>query len=169
MTRDAEVATEAIQEFVDAYNDVISYIKEQSQFNAEANLAGPLLGKRPVIDIQNTLQTALTSSIPGLPRAANRLTALGVTVGDDGTLSFNSSRIEQILNGTDPDISAEDLQRVFALGADSTNSGISFVVGSSSTQSGTVQVEITAAAEQARLQAADKLAATTVLDSSNNR
>ncbi|GBD37153.1 hypothetical protein HRbin36_02283 [bacterium HR36] len=109
--------------------------------------------------------------MPGLPSQANRLSALGFTLTDQGTLEVNSTRLEQVLNGQVSGITLEDVRRLFAFTGQSSSAGITFMVGSPRTDSSgiPIRVDITQAAEQATVLAANPLSASTVLDSTNNQ
>jgi flagellar hook-associated protein 2 len=67
-------------------------------------------------------------------------------------------------------VDTSDVKRLFSLDGQSTNSGVEFLLGSTETQSSgsPVEVDITQAAERAVVTAGTSLAASTVIDSSNN-
>jgi flagellar hook-associated protein 2 len=167
---DTEAAKTAIQEFVDAFNDFSQQVDEQVRYDAATGTAGLLQGNRAAIDLQDQVRRTLLDVVPGLGASANRLTAIGLSVTNQGTLSLDTARLDEVLSGADPDISADDVLRLFALAGESTNPNIQFVLGSSRTQAGGApyQVDITQAAERASLLAANSLAASTVIDGTNN-
>jgi flagellar hook-associated protein 2 len=67
-------------------------------------------------------------------------------------------------------VAADDVRRLFAMDGQSTNGGVSFVIGSSRTgaPSSPIQVDITQAAERAVVTAGTALAASTVIDGTND-
>lgn len=165
---DVEGGVSAIQEFVNTYNDFIDYVRQQTSYNAELQRGGVLLGERGVTGIEGQLQASITGLVGNLDSGLNRLTALGISVNDDGTLSLNESRLRSVLTGQVEGVTAADAARLMALGADSTHGKVSFVVGSVRTGDGSVQVDITAAAEQASITAADPPAALITIDGTND-
>jgi flagellar hook-associated protein 2 len=170
VAHDTESAVEAVDSFVNSFNAVLGYIDERSQFNAETEDAGILLGNRSAINIQQQLQQAIISVVPGVSTDLNRLSAIGITVTDKGALQLNRSKLENVLNGNVEGHGPQDVKRLFALGAESTTAGINFVLGSGRTlPSGDTpyQVDITQAAARAALSGTTDLAASTVIDSSN--
>ncbi len=169
ISRDNASAVSAVEDFVNSFNDVMSFIDDRSQFNENADESGPLLGNRSAQNIQQKLRDAVVSVVPGVNNAANRLSAIGVSVTDDGRLQLDKGRLNSILNGDDEDISRNDLRRMFTLDAESTNSKISFVLGTSRTKQSDapIQVDLTQAAEKATVTAGTALAASTVIDASN--
>ncbi len=170
VAQDTESAIDAVDSFVNDYNSVLSYISSQSQFDATTGDAGILLGDRSAIDIEQQLQSAITSAVPGVSTDLNSLSAIGVTVTDTGTLQFSQSTLQNVLNGNVAGVGAVDVKRLFALDAQSNAAGITFVLGSSRTlPSGgsPYQVDITRAATRASLTGTTDLAASTLIDSSN--
>lgn len=111
-----------IQEFVDAYNEVISYISENdlitsSEEDGETVITyGTLSGTSLDESIVSALRSALSgASISG--SVANTLSDLGVTTARDGTLEFDSSvatdalqndpeGVEEILTNLGEDLAA---------------------------------------------------------------
>ena len=79
-----DATIESAQAFVESYNNLMSYIDSQARFTAETEDAGPLLGNRAVIRIQDDLRLLLTESIGGLNPSLNRLTAAGFSLDDKG-------------------------------------------------------------------------------------
>ena len=167
---DTEASKTAINDFVDAYNSLIESIAQQTRYVAETDQAGVLLGENAVLDIQNRIQSALQEAVGGIDGKLNRLTAIGISFNDDGTLLVDSGRLDDVLAGRVEGITSKDVQRLFALTGESTNSGVSFLLGSSRTLPSSVpyEVDISRAAERAELTGATSLAASTVIDGSND-
>ncbi|MCA9176298.1 MAG: flagellar filament capping protein FliD [Planctomycetales bacterium] len=168
VTQNSDATIESAQAFVESYNNLMSYIDSQARFTAETEDAGPLLGNRAVIRIQDDLRLLLTESIGGLNPSLNRLTAAGFSLDDKGQLSLDETRLRDLVEGRVEGVDSDDVARLFALGADSDTSGVSFVFGSSRTAEGEVQVDITSAATTAVLTAGSALAGSTVIDGTNN-
>lgn len=169
--QDTSGAIGAVQSFVDSYNTLTTFISEQTKYSEGTGEAGLLLGNRSVIRIQNQLQSELQTVVPGLNTSVNRLSTIGIGFTDQGTLTFDSSKLQSILEGEVEGASANDVKRLFALDGASTNQGIEFILGSSRTQESDdpVEVDITQAAEQASITSTNSLASSTILDSLNNQ
>ncbi|MBL8817652.1 MAG: flagellar filament capping protein FliD [Planctomyces sp.] len=167
--RDTESATADVEAFVKSFNDLMQYIDDQSKYNPETEQAGLLLGNRSVTSIQQKLRSAVLDVVPGINPAANRLSAIGITVTDKGRLQLNNTRLQDVLNGRVEGVSSTDVKRLFALDGVSTNPAVSFVLGSSRSKASETpyQLDITQAAEQANLTATSSLAASTVISSAN--
>ncbi len=63
-------ATDAIQRFVNDYNSVIDFIKQNASYNSETETAGILLGDSTVLGTQSRLFSLIGSSVPTLPTSA---------------------------------------------------------------------------------------------------
>ena len=169
VARDDTAAVDAVESFVESFNAVLQFIDDNSKYNAETNDGGLLLGNRNAARIQQKLRSTILNVVPGAHPSANRLSAVGVTFNDSGRLVLDKSKLETALSGGIDGVTSADIRKLFALGADSTNSGISFVLGSSRTKASTTgyQVDISQAAEQAKITAGTALAASTVITTAN--
>ncbi len=170
VSADTSSAVEAVEDFVNGYNSLLDTISALTKFDPETNESGVLIGDRSVIDIANSLRESVLGSVSGLPTNANRLSRLGISVGDTGKLTLNSSRLEDVLSGRDPAIGIADARRIFGLDAVSTNPSVRFILGSTRTQASTTPygINVTRAAEQASLTAGNTLAASTTIDGTSD-
>lgn len=169
VARDTAGAVTAVQDFVESFNAVLSFIDDNSRYNTSTNEGGVFLGNAGAIRVQQTLRSTIQNVVPGANPLANRLTSVGLSFTDNGRLQFDQSKLQDALNGEIDGVDADDVKKLFSLGGESTNSGISFLLGSSRTKgSGTgYGVDITQAAEQASITGTTNLAASTVITSSN--
>lgn len=169
VARDTAGAVTAVQDFVDSFNAVLGFIDDNSTYNTSTNEGGVFLGNAGTIRIQQTLRSTIQDVVPGANPLANRLSAVGLSFTDKGRLQFDQSKLQDALNGEVDGVDADDVKKLFALGGESTNSGISFLLGSSRTKSSATayDVDITQAAEQATITGASNLPASTVITSSN--
>jgi flagellar hook-associated protein 2 len=167
---DAKQAKEAVLDFVESFNDLMEFIDEQIQFDAETKHAGVLLGNRSATAIQDDLRIAAGGAVGGVTSLMNRLGALGITTNSEGRLEVNQSKLDDALAGRISGVSIDDVRRLFALAGQSTLGGVQFVTGSIRTKESTTpyQVDVSQAAERATITASNALAASTVIDNSNN-
>lgn len=171
IARDTAAAVEGIESFVEGYNSLIDYIDQQTSFNTETGNASPLIGNRNVSTLKTRLSTLITEAIPGLSGDLNRLSQLGIRIGDKGNLIVNSSELTSALNGEVDGIEPDDIRRVFGLTGESSSAGVQFLLGSGRTQASTssYEVDILQAAEQARILATSAIgSAGNVIDGTNN-
>lgn len=170
VSNDVESSRTAIEGFVDAFNSLMDFIDSQSRYDAESNQAGMLLGNRNVQAIQNEIRNRLVFSVSGIDSNLNQLSAIGLKFNDSGKIFIDSAKLSKVLSGQADGVDNSDVKRLFSLDGQSTNSGVEFLLGSTETQSSVspIEVDITQAAERAVVTAGTSLAASTVIDSSNN-
>jgi flagellar hook-associated protein 2 len=106
---DTDQITTAVSSFVTAYNDIITDLNEQFQYNAgvasgtsssssSAN-SGVLESDPSVRLIQEQLLSAISvSGTTTSTSTIDSLSELGISMGDDGTLSLDSSTLQSALD-----------------------------------------------------------------------
>jgi flagellar hook-associated protein 2 len=94
---DAAQATNAINNFVSAYNQVVNDINQQFTVDTATNTEGPLGSDSSLRQLQSSLLTDVTYATTG-SGAYNNLASLGISMNDDGTLSVDSSQLSSALS-----------------------------------------------------------------------
>lgn len=103
ISNDSASSTETIQDFVDAYNEVNAYIKENDLITREDsgdsvnNIFGPLASS----SIDNNILTALRTSLSNAGKTGssiNVLADIGITTERDGSLKFNTAVFNSALS-----------------------------------------------------------------------
>jgi flagellar hook-associated protein 2 len=94
---DTGQATNAINNFVSAYNQVINDINQQFTINASTNSQGPLGSDTALRSLQSSLMNDVTYSISGNGGLVN-LASLGINMNNDGTLTVGTNAQGQTLN-----------------------------------------------------------------------
>lgn len=170
ISQDTESSVASVQDFVDAYNQLMEQFDQQFKFVAETNQAGVLLGNRTATELQLAVRQSVLGVVPGVNSKVNRLSAIGISVTDKGHLTFNQTKLEDALNGRVAGVTADDVRRLFALDGQSTSGGVQYVLGSTRTGApdSPVQVDVTQAAERGSITAGSALAASTVIDATND-
>ncbi len=108
VNRDDGKITDSIQGFVDAYNKIINNITTVTAFNAsDQTQNGVLFGDSTVEQLQNALGSFVAQSYPGAGQF-NTLASIGVTIGQDGTLSLDADTLTNAL-----DTDADDVRKLF--------------------------------------------------------
>ncbi len=95
---DTSQAASAINNFVSAYNTVISNLNSQFTYNAGTATGGTLMGDSSAEIVQSTLLADISTSISGNGAVAS-LADLGISMGVDGTLTVDSSQLTTALSG----------------------------------------------------------------------
>jgi flagellar hook-associated protein 2 len=95
---DKEAIKGKIQEFVDAYNEVITFINGQNTYSEENGVGGDLFGDSALRTVQNTVYNALFSQtatqIANDPEGFGSLGLLGIGMQSDGTLLIDDAKME---------------------------------------------------------------------------
>ena len=166
--QDTEAAVSAVQNFVDGFNAFMTQVDQLTAFN-EGGDNGVLLGDRSVITLQQRIRTAALDSVAGISPSLNTLSAIGVSVQDNGQLTFNSSRLSSIMNGEVDGLGPEQLADLFATQGDSTNAGVRFLLAGADTVASTdpYEVDITQAAERAVATATNAISGPVTITSAN--
>jgi flagellar hook-associated protein 2 len=106
---DVKAMESKIKDFVNAYNNIISYIQENSKVdlkNPKNN--GLFVGDSTVRGIRDRLHRLLTDAVSGLAADFNALNDVGIATGADGKLAIDEDTLSHAL-ATDPD----DVSKIF--------------------------------------------------------
>ncbi len=101
--QDEEKAREAVDEFVAAYNAVIQAINTQFTFNPLTEQGGALSGDSSLRSVQSRILKDAVFSISGNNGIVN-LATIGIDLADDGTLSVNSTELDNALASNFEDV-----------------------------------------------------------------
>lgn len=114
VTNDVEGIKGKLQSFIDAYNEVIDFIKSNTSVDSVTHLRSPLAGDFSVTNIRLQMRQALANPVTGLTAGdPTILTEFGISVDRDGKLSISDSeklednirdnldQIEQLFNSSD--------------------------------------------------------------------
>jgi flagellar hook-associated protein 2 len=85
-------AQQAIKNFVSAYNDIVSGINSQFQYNAATKTSGILAGDSTLRSLQSTLLSLGSFQLPGGTNITT-LRSFGLEMQDDGTLKVNDTAL----------------------------------------------------------------------------
>lgn len=94
--------TSALNSFITAYNAANSTMTTMGAYDATTKTAGALQGNQVLRDSQTSVRNLLYSTTTGGTSAYQTLSDIGVTVGTDGSLTLNSTKLESAL-AADPD------------------------------------------------------------------
>lgn len=108
---DVDGMADKVQAFVDAYNDVISYIDQQSAYNTDEDIKGPFVADSLVSSVQRSLSSVIVDMYAA--GTFTGLAQLGVSTEQSGELAFDAAEFA--------DAYAEDPDGVVSLFTDSTD------------------------------------------------
>jgi len=93
ISRDNTTAINAVKSFVNKFNSLAETIKSLTSYDAKTKQAGPMQGDAGIRSVDSQLRRMLGGSIDG-----QSLSDMGVSVQRDGTLSFDSSKLQTALD-----------------------------------------------------------------------
>lgn len=97
---------EAIDAFVQAFNNVVSVFDSEQYFDTDSGDTGTLFGDYSATLIKNGIVNLLKTEVDGVPDSVNSLSALGIEMTEDGTLDFDSEVFNDIIEDNEEDIVA---------------------------------------------------------------
>ncbi len=109
--RNVEPIVEAIESFVEKYNDAIETIDQSTQFNQETLQRGPLLGDSTVRQVRTRLTRLMLRPFGGTDGSLSRLFSVGLRLGEGNRLEFDRERFEEVYER-----SPEDVAQLFVSG-----------------------------------------------------
>lgn len=143
VSRDLEAIQEQVQDFVEKYNEVITFINEQFTYDEEEG-GGVLMGSATLRSIQSQIRSIVSGTVSGLPEDLNALSLVGITSDRDGLLSIDSEDFQDALR--------EDFEgtvKLFVAWGETSTGDLQYIYHSTDTQAGTYTVQITQVATQA--------------------
>lgn len=139
VSRDTTAVKERMKTFRDAYNNVVGFIREASQFDADTFASGPLFGDSTAAQVEAGLASVVFSSVGS--GTVRNVAQLGFSFEEDGTLKFDESAFDKIAASNPSDIA-----KVFAASGSSANGSLRYVSSSNRSVTGVYSVDITQAA-----------------------
>jgi flagellar hook-associated protein 2 len=121
---DTSAIQKKVQEFVDAYNKVVSTVNTTTGYNAATKAKGTLQGDTMMTGFSGALRNIAGSSVSGIPGAYDSLASIGINSSRSGELSLDTARLQTVLSA-DPSA----VQRVFGHEDGTTTGGVTDGVG----------------------------------------
>lgn len=146
VSRDTSSVSSGINAFVKAYNDLNKTIKDLTAYDPATQKSGLLLGDPTVSSIQTEIRQKLSASIPQLTGSVKTLSDVGVSFQKDGTLSVDSSKLQNAITNNFSDMAA-----LFSAIGSPSDSLINYVSSTSATKPGSYSVNVTQLATQGKV------------------
>jgi len=142
--RDTDGIKKKIQDFVDSYNKVMSYIATQNTAPASGSTAKPLFGDSSLQTIKSTLRSTIISEVSGLDSNLDHLSLIGINIDKTGQLSIDDDTLDGYLKSN-----FEDVVNLFAAQGASSSSDLTYITSGEHAVEGDYVVEISQAATRA--------------------
>jgi flagellar capping protein FliD len=142
LTRQTDSFKDKLNALVTAYNDVVTYIQQQTAYDVNTKTAGILMGDSTVTDVRSLLRTPLMSQVSGFTQNIDSFVMpghIGLEVDGTGMLKLDQTKLSDAI--------AKDyigvLNLVGAAKTGSSNSNaIKFYGATDNTTAGTYNVEV---------------------------
>lgn len=98
ISRSAGPIKDKLEKFLTAYNAALGFITERQTYNADNEIAGPLLGDSTANLVRRQLENLTHTTVTGASKAVQTLSDLGVTRSAEGKFELrDASALEQAL------------------------------------------------------------------------
>ena len=102
LTRPTDAITQAVGDYVAAYNSLKSELAAATAVGSGGTGQGPLYGNSAVRQMQTDLSKITSTALSSFPNGPQTLAEIGVSTGQDGTLTVDSAKLATAL-ATYPD------------------------------------------------------------------
>jgi flagellar hook-associated protein 2 len=144
--RSTTLAENAMQTYVDAYNKLIDFMQQQQTPGSDSSSNPPLYNDPQLRLTRSALPTSMLTPVAGASSDMATAGMVGISLTKDGHLSFDSNKFETAFTTR-----YSDVQKLFMEDGSTTNSKLLYTASTTATQSGTYDVNITQAAQQAQI------------------
>jgi flagellar hook-associated protein 2 len=142
--RDVDTIMGKISDFVDAYNQVSSYINQQQSYDTDKQQPGGILfGDGTLSSVKSDLSSTIVQAIWGVSNDFSMMGLVGINLDNNGQLSIDSDKLKGYLNSN-----FNDVKNLFAANGSADAGTLDYISHSSDTNSGEYAVHITTAATQ---------------------
>lgn len=129
LSRDNTAVKKKVQDFADAYNGLMQFVKDNSSFDKETFESGGLFGDSTVAQVEATIASTLFNTPAGLSGIYTNLTQIGFGLDTNGMITVDSSKLDKAVSEN-----LDSLQALFRAVGSSTNSQISYLASTSKTK-----------------------------------
>ena len=143
VAEDTSAIKTAIDDFVVSYNGFVETVNSLTNFNSNTGDAGIFISDFTVRNVTRQIRSAVTDEIAQLTGNVNALTAIGITTSSEGTLEFDSSKLDSALENDPAEVAA-----LFALQGRPSDDGVSYSTASDDTLAGEYAINISTLATQ---------------------
>ena len=142
--RDVDTIMGKISDFVDAYNQVSSYINQQQSYDTDKQQPGGVLfGDGTLSSVKSDLSSTIVQTIWGVSSDYAMMGLVGINLDNNGQLSIDTDKLKGYLN-----TNFNDVKNLFAANGSADGGTLQYISHSSDTNSGEYAVHITTAATQ---------------------
>ena len=136
LTSDLDTIKEKINNFVEGFNDLMLFLKDQLSLDAEGKTT-LLFGNFTVQNLQSTLRNTITSEITGVIGDFSYLSQIGIRTQSDGTLQIDDT---DLTNSLATNIS--NVSQLFSSKGTNSHADVTFIGFTSETTAGNYDIRV---------------------------
>jgi flagellar hook-associated protein 2 len=144
VARDSSSVTSAVTSFVTAYNSLSATMRDAGAYNATSKSASALNGDAALRSVQSQVRGILNNPVAGGESAYTLLSQVGVSMGKDGMLSLDSSKLQKAI-----DSNFSGIAGLFSRVGKASDSLVTYSAATSKTKAGNFAVEVDQMARKA--------------------
>jgi flagellar hook-associated protein 2 len=148
ISKDTSALSTKLQSLVTQYNSLMTFIDTQTKYDVAQKKGAVLYGEASLRSIKYQIRSILTSAVPQGTGKYTSLNQLGISFQKDGTLALDASKMQAAM-----DANSDEISKLFAPTAISTDSQISYNSATNATKTGTYAVNVSQLATQGTLTA----------------
>ena len=147
VVEDTDAVISAVESFVSGFNGFMSTVNSTTNYDAENDVAGVLIGDFTVRSIKSQVESIIYNPVSGLTGDFKSMSELGLTTNDEGNLELDSSQFKEIL-ASNPD----DVLKIFSAFGTASDNNVEYLSSTSKTATGIYNVDVTSFATKGYLQ-----------------
>lgn len=163
VARDTDSISTSISNFVTAYNELNTALKDVSSYDATKKQGAILQGDSTVLSLRSQLRNMLNKPVVGTAGVLTTLSDVGVSFQTNGTLALNQTKLNSAITNNFTEIAS-----LFASVGKGTDSLVGFIGSTSDTKPGNYAVNITHIATQGKSTGSADADSTPTIDGTNN-
>ncbi len=94
---DDQASKDLVSDFVESYNALVNIFDNLTSYDAENEIAAPLVGDSTLRGIRDQIRRELSVGVQDLDATFSSLSEVGIEVQLDGTLNLNSEKLDSIV------------------------------------------------------------------------
>jgi flagellar hook-associated protein 2 len=95
---DQSSTRKAVDDFVKAYNSLVTSLQKLGRYDPSAKTAGPLVGDSTLRDLLTNVRNTVSAFVTGTTGNLTNVAQIGISFALDGTMSVDDSKITSALN-----------------------------------------------------------------------
>jgi flagellar hook-associated protein 2 len=101
LSRETDELEEKLQDMVDAYNSVVDYVQQSTDYDEDTKVAGPLIGDYTLTHIRRELRLAFVEALPGFSDGSDAYSLageLGLKIDSEGHMELDTDVLDEAIS-----------------------------------------------------------------------